>query len=53
MHDDVLTRSDHNHEVVPGLKRLVPAVMEVDTNECVLPSIPYLPQMKVIDGESH
>ena len=39
MRDYDLTRS----ELVPGLKRLVPAVMEMDTDECVLSSIQHLP----------
>ena len=47
MRDYVSTRS----ELVPGLKRLVAAVIEMDTDECVLPSIPHLPQRKVVDGE--
>ena len=37
-------------EVVPGLQRLLPAVM--DTDECVFPPIPRLAQIKVFDGES-
>ena len=34
--------------VVPGLQRLLPAVMEMDTDDYVLPSIPRLAQIKVI-----
>ena len=49
MRDYASTRS----EVVPGLRRLVPSVMNKDTDECILPSIhTHLPQTKVIDGES-
>ena len=47
MHDYASTRS----KVVPGLKRLVPAVMNNDTDECILPPIPRLAQTKVFDGE--
>ena len=47
MRDYASTRS----KVVPGHSRLVPAVMNKDTNKCILPSIPRLAQTKVIDGE--